>query len=89
MDKICTIDDVKEFVEMQIADGLTFHPDDDFNDYININTGKPTYSRVEADLRNRLVNECFEVCEESGIDFYAMGMEIYIEKTGLSELYKD
>ena len=64
--KIETADDVKAFAKQLIAEGVSFHPDDDFNDYVNFEENTPTYTKEEADVRNDLMNKCFEVCEKEG-----------------------
>ena len=50
--KIETADDVKAFAKQLIGEGVSFHPDDDFNDYVNFKEGTPTYTKEEAELRN-------------------------------------
>ena len=54
--KIETSEDVKAFAKQLIAEGVTFHPDDDFNDYVNFKEDKPCYTKEEADLRNELMS---------------------------------
>jgi hypothetical protein len=81
--EIRSLEDVKEFVVQLVVEGLNYHPDDDFENYINIETGEPSYSPDEAFLRNRLNAQCFEVCESAGADIYDMSMEIFLKETGL------
>lgn len=81
--KIQTTEDVKAFAKQLIAEGVSFHPDDDFNDYVNFEENTPCYSKKEADLRNELMNNCFEVCEKEGIDIYDMMLEVTLIETGL------
>ena len=80
--KIETADDVKAFAKQLIAEGISFHPDDDFNDYVNFKENTPTYTKEEADLRNDLMNKCFEVCEKEGIDIYGVMLEVSLIETG-------
>jgi hypothetical protein len=68
--KIQSINDVTEFAALLNNEGLIFHPDDDFRDYINMNTNEPFYTTDEADLRNNLMKQCFDVCEKAGADIY-------------------
>jgi len=82
---IQTIDDVKSFARQIIAEGTSFHPDDDFNYYINIEENKPVYSKQEADLRNKLMSECFEVCSKEGIDIYDVMLEVTLIETGMDK----
>lgn len=68
--EINTTEDVKIFAKQLMSEDLNFHPDDDFNDYINISDLTPTYNKEEADLRNVLIGRCFEICEKEGLDIY-------------------
>ena len=74
INKISTIDDVKKFARQLTSEGLSFHPDDDFNDYVNFKTNEPSYNKVDADFRNELMNQCFYVCEKENIDIYEIMM---------------
>ena len=38
--KIQTVKDVKTFAKQLIAEGVSIHPDDDFNDYVNFKEDK-------------------------------------------------
>lgn len=80
--KIETTEDVKAFAKQLIAEGVSFHPDDDFYDYVNYKTGIQTYSKEEADFRNELMNKCFEVCEKEGMDIYSVMLEVSLIETG-------
>lgn len=83
--EIKTLDDVKEFVHQLMAEGLNYHPDDDFENYVNTETGEPSYSPDAAKLRNQLNDKCFEVCEVAGADIYDLSMEIFLKDTGLDQ----
>ena len=80
--QIQTSEDVKIFAKEIIADGVSFHPDDDFNDYVYFKENKPCYSKEEADVRNELMNSCFDVCEKEGVDIYAIMLEVLLIETG-------
>lgn len=84
--KILTIEDVKQFAKELTAEGLSFHPDDDFNDYINFTSGEPSYTSEEAEIRNKLMNECFDVCENEGIDIYEVMMEEMLLESSLDKI---
>lgn len=84
--KILTIDDVKQFAKQLTAEGLSFHPDDDFQDYVNLSTNAPSYSKEDADLRNELMNQCFDVCEKEGVDIYEIMMEEMLLESGLDKI---
>ncbi|QSW88460.1 hypothetical protein J0383_19710 [Flavobacterium endoglycinae] len=86
IEKILTIEDVKQYAKQLTAEGLSFHPDDDFNDYINISTGKPSYSNDDAALRNELMTQCFDVCEKEDIDIYEVMMEEMLLESGIDKI---
>ena len=80
--QIQTLEDVKSFAKQFIAEGVSFHPDDDFNDYVNFKENKPTYTKEEADSRNELMSSCFKVCEKAGVDIYDVMLEVSLIETG-------
>ena len=85
--KINTLTDVYQFAEILAKEEeVNFHPDDDFHEYINTETGEPTYNFLEAELRNQLMGQAFEVCEREGVDIYAYTMKPYLEATGLDKV---
>ena len=84
--EINDITDVKEFAAFLIGEGVAFHPDNNFNEYVNIETGEPTYSDEQAAERNKLMNRCFQVCEESGESIYEIMMGVYLKETGMDSL---
>lgn len=54
---INTLKEVRRFFRYLIAEKhINFHPDDDFEDYLE--------DKSEANLYNRLMDECFTVCEQ-------------------------
>lgn len=78
--------DVIEFTKILVRnEKVVFHPDDDFHDYMNTETGEPTYNFQEAELRNQLMRQAFEVCEREGVDIYTYTMKPYLEATGLDQ----
>lgn len=83
--QIQTSEDVKNFAKEIIADGVSFHPDDDFNDYVYFKENRPCYSKSEAKVRNKLMNSCFEVCEKEGVDIYAIMLEVSLIETGMDK----
>lgn len=83
--EIKNIEDVAVFTMQLVDEGLNLHPDEDFDNYISIITGEPTYTRPEAELRNRLMEKCFEVCAQSGIDIYSYMQEIILVATGMDK----
>jgi hypothetical protein len=83
--EVKSLENVTEFVTQLVAEGLNYHPDDDFENYVNIETGEPSYTPDEVALRNRLNAQCFEVCESAGADIYDLSMEIFLKETGLDK----
>jgi len=68
--EIKTIEHVKQFAKDLISDECIFHPDDDFNDFVNFETKSKAFTTEEADLRNDLMSQCFAVCEKEQLDIY-------------------
>ena len=68
--EINTTEDVKQFAKDLKSEGCIFHCDDDFTDYINLETKEKSFTEEEADLRNDLMSQCFLVCEKEGLDIY-------------------
>jgi hypothetical protein len=83
--KINTSEDVKAFAKQLIEEGVSFHPDDDFNDYVNFKEHKPTYTKEEAQKRNQLMDQCFEVCEKEGVDIYDIMLEVSLIETSMDK----
>lgn len=80
-----TVEDVKQFIKDIISEGVNFHPDTPFEDYINNETCKATYTEEQADLRNDLLTEAFTVCNNQSVDIYELSMEILLYETGLDQ----
>ena len=83
--QITTTKNVVAFAKQLIKEGVSFHPDDDFNDYINLETQEPTYTKEDANFRNELMNQCFSVCKKNGIDIYDTISEVALKETGLDK----
>lgn len=83
--EIKTINDVKAFATHLVqVENLSFHPDDDFKDYITCDM-KPFYSKDEAELRNKLMADSFEVCNNKNVEIYELLLPI-IQKPFLAQL---
>lgn len=77
LSSITSIQDVTTFFHhLILEENLNFHPDEDFRNYVHLDTGLPSYSEEEAELRNHLLDECFDVCERYQADIYQIGIEI-------------
>ena len=77
--EIKTIADVQTFFKELLAEDLNFHPDDDFSNYINGETRLPTYTKEEAELRNYLLDQAFEVCDNEWTDIYELCVDIFMK----------
>lgn len=80
--KIRSVTDVEQFAKLLVEEGSNFHPDDDFTKFVNCKTDEPTYTLEEAELRNSLMEQCFEVCEKDKQDIYAVMHRIFLVETG-------
>ena len=81
--EIKTIQDVKAFAYHLVKnDKLSFHPDDDFESYISTKNDlvSPFYSKQEAMLRNKLMDDCFIICKKKNIDIYEIMFQITSEQ---------
>jgi len=85
--RVSSISDVKELTWLFVGEGVNFHPDDDFRNYVRDSKGiiEPLYSDEEAELRNLLVNKCFEVCSKYGVDIYDVMLEEFLIATGMNK----
>lgn len=104
-DKICagqaqvqiikTTEDVVAFFEILQGEGLTFHPDDNFSDYIRFGSkmgafdeagnyiqteGTPFYTPAQARIREAMLNRCFEVCSIAGEDIYKLAEDVFMSE---------
>ena len=69
--QITNVEDVATFAQHLIhVEKLSVHPYDDFADYTTYETRLPFYTEKEAELRNQLMNQCFDVCEQNNIEIY-------------------
>ena len=81
---IKTVDDVLQFHRAILSEGVCYHPEEDFFDYVNIDEldefgeHSPAYTHEEAMLRNDLLDQAYEVCEAAGVDICAVGLDEYL-----------
>lgn len=73
---IKSLADVKAFTlylynEKQVA----FHPDDPFEDYINMDDHERSFSSEEAQTLNSRIEECFDICHKENVDIYDFMMQ--------------
>jgi hypothetical protein len=83
--KIRTLDDIKTFTKQLVEEGTNVHPDEDFINYVNIETGVDTYTPKEAMMRNVLMKQSFVVCEKLGENIYNIMQETILIETGLDK----
>jgi len=82
--QIQSIKDVETFTAQLVKEGINFHPDTpDFSEYVHSKTGENIYTLKEALLRNRLLTQCFAVCEKQSIDIYDICLEVFLKETGM------
>lgn len=84
IEQIKTVEDVKVFFNELMAEGLNFHPDDPFSDYVHTASGEQLYSDQEAVVRDNLLEQAFEACEKEGADIYDLCIDIF-----MAEFYKN
>lgn len=71
--KIETIQDVLDFAEyIKVVDDAQISPSDSFSEYVCYKTMEPTYTKEQAQERDKLMEQCFAVCEREGVDIYEL-----------------
>lgn len=85
LNQIKSVADVEQFAKLLVEEGSNFHPDDDFTEYVNYKTGEPTYTPEEAEHRNSLIEQAFEVCEKEEQDIYSVMQRIMLIETGMDQ----
>ena len=71
-----SVKDVKTFLHHILSERkVNFHPDDMFEDYVSCEGGINTFTLGECAIYNRLMDESFAVCNNEGVDIYAIGLE--------------
>lgn len=72
---IRTVADVRKFFSYLLKTRkVSFHPDDDFKNYVENNSGKRCFTNDEAKKYNKLMNDAFKVCEKEKKDIYSIGL---------------
>nr|DAU82761.1 MAG TPA: hypothetical protein [Caudoviricetes sp.] len=67
---IRTLAEVMAFASYLYFDlSTTFHPDDDFAEYV-AQDGKPAFTPIRASRLNERMSECRKVCKAFGVDIY-------------------
>ena len=74
--QIKTVKDVEAFFHHIVFERkVNFHPDDMFENYVSCEGGINTFTFEECAIYNRLMDECFDVCEKGDVDIYKIGIE--------------
>ena len=78
--EISSIEDVKSFFQsLYDKHDLAFHPDDSFHDYVN-EKGERLFEDEEAEVYDKVMEDCFTLCEREGVDIYEIGFEVQREE---------
>lgn len=68
--------DVKVFFHHNVCEKhVSFHPDDDFADYVYFADRTHVFNEQEVLLYNRLMDESFDACEKANADIYSIGYD--------------
>lgn len=71
------IEEVEDFFRYLVNDRkVNLNPDDNFVDYVNLETKEPTFSEYEVRLFNEMMDEAFDFCEDNGYDIYEIAYDI-------------
>ena len=82
---IKSVEDVKAFFHHLVDERkVNFHPDDDFADYVSYEEKTPTFTKEEVEVYNRLMEESFNVCNNSNVDIYDIGFDELSQGLGLN-----
>ena len=68
------IDVVHFFEHLLYEKKLSYHPDDDFSDYVNTMDDSPSFTNEEVRLYNRLMDQCFDICKKEEMDICSIGL---------------
>jgi hypothetical protein len=55
-----------------------FHPDDDFFDYVNLETGEPAFTAEEAEHYNKVMDDAVVFCNANDIDIYGIAIDMMV-----------
>lgn len=72
---IKSVKDVETFFHHIVFERkVNFHPDNMFEDYVSCEVGINTFTFDKCAVYNRLMDECFVVCNNEGVDIYNIGL---------------
>ncbi|MCQ2212282.1 MAG: hypothetical protein MJZ36_01445 [Bacteroidaceae bacterium] len=76
VDHIYIVEEVEAFFAHIVKERkINFHPDNNFEDYINIESHEPSFTPSECSIYNRLMDECFTICDQANVDIYEIGLK--------------
>ena len=64
---------------------INFHPDTPFEDYVEIKTKENTFTPEDAVIGNRLMDECFAVCDKDDDEIYDIMGKYLFERLGIEQ----
>lgn len=67
---------VKFFQHLAYEKKLSFHPDDDFKEYVYYTDQRPFFTDEEVPIYNKLMDQCFDVCQKNNADIYGIGLDV-------------
>lgn len=80
IEDINSVEDMELFNALIYKEGILYHPDFSFADYVNSdisgNKTVPTFTDEESKRLDKLNEKCFEVAEREGVDVYRTSMRI-------------
>ena len=74
---INTAQDVELFIEGIAQEIDNFHPLMDFTSYVYPGTHTMRYTAEEAEIRNRQLDRCFDVCAGYTTDFFTCLLQLF------------
>lgn len=76
--QINTIQDIVYFIEQIAQEIEDFHPMTDFKDYVYPDSYFRRYTDEEAEIRNKLLDRCFDVSAMQGVeDFFTLLLDLF------------
>ena len=70
-------EDVAKFFFWLVFDcRLNFHPDDRFDNYVSIENGQQTFTDEQCAKYDKVMDDCFEVCEKHNRDIYEIASRV-------------
>ena len=78
MEKIKTKKDlINQLMRWRNQIGLGFHPDTRGADYVR-QDGTRLFARDEASEHDARIQQCFDACEQLGLDFYGLALDCFL-----------